>query len=484
MNVVPIRLAPGSHFRFLPMLNTISIPIHVMESWDNGQRNDSPAAMSDHQSGPDSVAKTLMSRRSHRKSRLGCGNCKRRRIKCDETKPECVNCTKHELRCDYVTGILGQMVVTTTPLSPSAEPPKRKRGRPRKLHPPANAFAATTPQQTPQTNVEASTPSIGDVTSPNPTEVSENDLVDLELMHYFSIHGHGNMFGSQALTHYWKTYVPRLGFQNPYVLHLVLGYAALALARFRPAQRDHYFSHSERHYEIGVRKATALLPHLNNENAEPLYVAISIIAIYAMAKGPRPGEYLLFGEHGSAEWLPLFRGVNSIIGLAYDTISAGELAIMFKYRGVRHYQDEPRPPPEHWRERLKEFGDFVQASADPNLETYMVEFDRLNDSYIAVWGTEEERKKNPYMSSIFAWIYRTSNNFILCLQQKQPIGLLIFAYLGVLMTSLDQEHHWATNGWPEHIVAGVYSFLPHEYHPWLEWHIKCVGWTPGTSTTP
>ena len=95
-----------------------------------------------------------------------------------------------------------------------------------------------------------------------------------------------------------------------------------------------------------------------------------------------------------------------------------------------------------------------------------------------------ERKKNPYMSSIFAWIYRTSNNFILCLQQKQPIGLLIFAYLGVLMTSLDPEHHWATNGWPQHIVAGVYSFLPHEYHPWLELHIKCVGWTPGTSTTP
>lgn len=46
-------------------------------------------------------------RRRHRNSRWGCKECKRRRIKCDETLPECLNCQKKrnkcpEFRCSYL----------------------------------------------------------------------------------------------------------------------------------------------------------------------------------------------------------------------------------------------------------------------------------------------------------------------------------------------------------------------------------------------
>ncbi|KAI8960621.1 hypothetical protein F5Y11DRAFT_262745 [Daldinia sp. FL1419] len=40
-------------------------------------------------------------RRGHTKSRRGCYNCKRRRIKCQETRPACENCTKTGLKCEY-----------------------------------------------------------------------------------------------------------------------------------------------------------------------------------------------------------------------------------------------------------------------------------------------------------------------------------------------------------------------------------------------
>ncbi|KAB8227997.1 Zn(II)2Cys6 transcription factor [Aspergillus alliaceus] len=40
-------------------------------------------------------------RRAHRKSRTGCTNCKRRRIKCDETKPQCKRCRMHGAVCDF-----------------------------------------------------------------------------------------------------------------------------------------------------------------------------------------------------------------------------------------------------------------------------------------------------------------------------------------------------------------------------------------------
>lgn len=42
-----------------------------------------------------------LERRGHTKSRRGCFNCKRRRIKCQETRPACGHCLKTGLQCEY-----------------------------------------------------------------------------------------------------------------------------------------------------------------------------------------------------------------------------------------------------------------------------------------------------------------------------------------------------------------------------------------------
>ncbi|KAF7554590.1 hypothetical protein G7Z17_g2779 [Cylindrodendrum hubeiense] len=42
-----------------------------------------------------------MPRRSHRKSRNGCFECKRRHIRCDEQRPECSHCSRAERECSF-----------------------------------------------------------------------------------------------------------------------------------------------------------------------------------------------------------------------------------------------------------------------------------------------------------------------------------------------------------------------------------------------
>lgn len=42
-------------------------------------------------------------RRKHKNSKNGCGNCKMRKIKCDEGLPSCINCDRKELDCPYLT---------------------------------------------------------------------------------------------------------------------------------------------------------------------------------------------------------------------------------------------------------------------------------------------------------------------------------------------------------------------------------------------
>ncbi|KAF2664873.1 hypothetical protein BT63DRAFT_482780 [Microthyrium microscopicum] len=43
----------------------------------------------------------IRKRRTHKKSRAGCGNCKLRRVKCDEGKPECNKCLGLGVCCNY-----------------------------------------------------------------------------------------------------------------------------------------------------------------------------------------------------------------------------------------------------------------------------------------------------------------------------------------------------------------------------------------------
>jgi hypothetical protein len=55
-------------------------------------------------------------RKGHTKSRRGCYSCKRRKIKCQETRPACGHCLKGGIKCDYP--ILVQET-TLTILSPT-----------------------------------------------------------------------------------------------------------------------------------------------------------------------------------------------------------------------------------------------------------------------------------------------------------------------------------------------------------------------------
>jgi hypothetical protein len=49
------------------------------------------------------VGSNKPARRGHFKSRLGCLNCKRRRVKCNEQRPTCSPCQRLGLECDYAT---------------------------------------------------------------------------------------------------------------------------------------------------------------------------------------------------------------------------------------------------------------------------------------------------------------------------------------------------------------------------------------------
>ncbi|KAK9455021.1 hypothetical protein V1511DRAFT_459241 [Dipodascopsis uninucleata] len=64
-----------------------------------------------------------MPRRTHFKSRNGCIVCKRRKIKCDENRPQCRNCMRHNVQCSFVAVSSATSVPSTdTPIPADVAP--------------------------------------------------------------------------------------------------------------------------------------------------------------------------------------------------------------------------------------------------------------------------------------------------------------------------------------------------------------------------
>lgn len=65
-------------------------------------------------------------RKGHKKSRLGCNSCKRRKVKCDETQPKCAGCRRLGIICGYDQakhyGASAEEELTSIALVPSLRP--------------------------------------------------------------------------------------------------------------------------------------------------------------------------------------------------------------------------------------------------------------------------------------------------------------------------------------------------------------------------
>ncbi len=69
-----------------------------------------------------SVRRRPIPRKGHTKSRRGCYNCKRRKVKCQETLPACSHCTRIGLQCEYPDGRSRPSLALTSALCSSASP--------------------------------------------------------------------------------------------------------------------------------------------------------------------------------------------------------------------------------------------------------------------------------------------------------------------------------------------------------------------------
>ncbi|EYE89998.1 Zn(II)2Cys6 transcription factor domain-containing protein [Aspergillus ruber CBS 135680] len=416
------------------------------------------------------MTRLVRSRRTHHKSRSGCSNCKRRRIKCDEKKPICTNCANHEVECTFSARESSELSSAASgSLSPSERRPQEKKYRFR-----------TSQYTTEISNRTAQSPALKTTEMPYKdvsTEASMESIsmVDLQLFHHFLVSTIPTTVDDDHGRAVWQNHVVQWAFEFPSIMHLLLALSALHMGHGKPALRVQYLQQADDHFTFGVQSVTAVLSELNADTCQKVYISAVMICFAYFGRGPRPGEYLVFSDNGPAEWLVLMHGVKLILESHRKKVFSGVLE-------PKPSSDIPNMSPSMQNEMqeytaqvqgLQRLVDIQHSWDAGDRVMYVSAIDNLTSTLEEVYQKRSLHKPAVgLMHILIGWLYRLPRDFVAELERKNPLALVILAHWAGLLKYM--ESVWFMRGWGEHVLNGVCAFLPADLLGWIEWPMERV----------
>lgn len=311
-----------------------------------------------------------------------------------------------------------------------------------------------------------------------------------------------NIANAKGPDPFWSVDCPKIGFENPHTLHLILTYSALHMARVEsrnnPARAHQLHDEAVLHFATALEQTRLELSRLGRDNAHALYVSSMLVCFCTFAKGPRDGDYLMFtagGDDSPATWLQLVRGVRIIIetmGSPFIFDENGPLRALTKGGDADHREQHDRVAErkersrQHrpdWRGPVDRLRLHICSLMDPaGSDQFLIDVCRQSLSALeailpaceAMWGkTPDEPLEPDQETSVYGWLYRLGNEYIQNLQRKEQIALVVYGYFALLLKEL--EVFWFMEGWAEHIILGIDQFLDEEHRAWTEWPKEQLG---------
>ncbi|KAI4191784.1 MAG: hypothetical protein LQ346_004605 [Caloplaca aetnensis] len=381
----------------------------------------------------------MVSRRSHQKSRTGCAQCKKRRIKCDEVRPACTNCIKHSITCDFQTG----NSETSSPLHPP-KLIKHASG--------SDSPGSARPAKKPRPFVA------------NSLQPGELHLGDLELLHQFvteTCYTTSNRPDSHEL---WRVTVPREGFHHDFLMRGILAVAALHLSHLRPDRALEYQHIANHHSDRALGGFQAAITDMNEVNCHAFFALSSLIVVYNFASPRTPGS-LSFTYEGqdSTNWLAMIRGVNSILMPSWPWVENGPLRGLLQ-PGVFDTTETRLPKPaDHQLRQLAELCESA-AGGDEAVGAYTAAVKALRKCFAKIFTRSSVECE---IGTAFTWPVEVPDKFIQLQQARAPEALIILAHYCVVLHHLD--NYWWMKGWAAHLMDNIYSELTGTWREWIEW---------------
>ncbi|KAB8217169.1 hypothetical protein BDV33DRAFT_193818 [Aspergillus novoparasiticus] len=353
-----------------------------------------------------------MPRRAHTKSRNGCDQCKKRRVKCDEKGPPCSNCVTRELRCSYLNTPAARSIASSSSASPNS------------IHPGQG-----------QTSDEGGHPFAG-VAASVPFTYSRKR--ELELMHKFSTDTYRSLCNKESDHYVWRIVMPRKALEHDFLMSGILAVASLHTASaLEPPEALSYIDTALEYHNQGLAPFRHAITNLTPFNCDAVF-AHSVITIMICIALPRlPGSR---GESSSMTEnlifvFELLKGVAKIFTITRSWLENNLFA------SKNGFYEKSVAPLDAGTEaaltRLADLNDTLLSSVEPDQHSIIKDAISHLHRCFARYAHEQDA------ASVLSWLAGVDKEFVHVVCRRQPLALLVLMHWGVLLAELDGKTWWA-----------------------------------------
>ncbi|KAK1621421.1 hypothetical protein BDP81DRAFT_336807 [Colletotrichum phormii] len=391
----------------------------------------------------------------HRKSRLGCKECKERKVKCDESQPICIRCKTSGRNCSY------QELVSSLPTSPARTP----------------THLSTPQAPSPQSSVSSSRhlqpPSAVPDLNGVRTSLNLSDLFDDFFSERFSLfHFDLLLFFRGPLTDVLVALQSEMGpimrltyteaLKAPYLMDQALAFTAAYKSTVANDENSKALYLTQ-----AMSLQTRAIGHLDIGGLQVTEGNVMALFCFTLLLG----QQTLFEAFAAATSIPtvLDRLVQCL------TLHHGIRSIVVESMGKFHFLMQELLP--HNAAYSMETGTQVIHGTECDSLLQRLNENEMNEQtrgiYIDVVKTlqylfdfvrsEESRR----LIVIQEWPVRVSLEYIKLLQQRRPEALVLLSYYAVLLHWT--RDYWAVGSSGEFLIRATSDHLGTYWKEWLEW---------------
>ncbi|KAK3316265.1 hypothetical protein B0H66DRAFT_604565 [Apodospora peruviana] len=389
-----------------------------------------------------------MMRRRHKKSRRGCLECKRRHIKCDETRPQCINCTTAERDCSYPRATSSDG--TSTGHSPVEGPAGARYSV--SASPPMTSYA---PAPTSGLMIGGDMPSFG-LGGPA-GHLPDINMVHMELLHHYLTN---DLTSYPEMAEHFKHVSMRHALREPYLMYQILALAARHLCYCRPESAVFYQTQA-------IQLQTRALSLFNSldvgyfdrsiSNLATVFLFSSQLGVQALC------DMLSYRDHDFPSalarfmgYLRLHRGVHRVLDghraemVGSDVGPILELGVQwYNVGGEGHECDDIR-------RRIMSVPDLDAESLDATLKA----IDLLQ------WVIDGEPRAAGRAHVLLSWTTMIGRSFVDLLEAGRPEALAVLAYYFLVLHYCREVWVFGSSG--QYFLTSLSNYLGPEWAPWIE----------------
>ncbi|KAL1969762.1 hypothetical protein VTN77DRAFT_8315 [Rasamsonia byssochlamydoides] len=406
------------------------------------------------------------SRRTHTKSRLGCIQCKKRRIKCDEKAPSCNNCLRHNIDCIYsVSPVKSRLLaqIAATELGPSDPHVRPTNNSESELSSRTPSSVSLSPESDPLYILDPS------AYQRDGRLASDLHLHDLELMHHYSTVSYKTISESENFAAPFQTVVPKIAVTHPFLMHGILALSALHLIQLnRGSDRcKDYVELATSHQSLALALFRKELNNINPSNCQAMFAFSSIATVLAFAFAQSTGVQSLPPIDEMVQIFNLCRGIHGILETAREWIKGSWVSSLLAFG----WSTKPGCLPQEVCDKI---ASIFKLNADLERTGFSVEEQAACEHAISELSVSFEKIYSGLDSvTVFRWPVVLKPLYISLLRDRRPMAIVVLAHYCILLHTLDNR--WWLKGWTHQLLHSIYSLLDSSWREFIRWPIEAIG---------